>query len=179
MGHDAAFILRHMVRKRRRKKGIASMQFGGRYRFGTDRLSVWSALNDTAVLKAVIPGCEDIVWTSATTLDLAIKVSLGPIRPRFRGELALGNVVPATSYTLSGRGRGLLGLAHGAADVTLSDTVGGTLLTFAAHGGADQGIMRLGRSLIGDSAQKVIDGFFTAIGREMGVRVVALAPPDF
>ena len=34
--------------------------------------------------------------------------------------------------------------------------------------------MRLGKALIGNSAQKVIDGFFEAIGREMSVTVVPL-----
>ncbi len=35
-----------------------------------------------------------------------------------------------------------------------------TILAFAAVGKADGGIMRLGKALIGNSAQKVIDGFF-------------------
>ena len=45
------------------------MDFGGRYLFGATRADVWAALNDTAVLKAVIPGCERIDWTGPTTLD--------------------------------------------------------------------------------------------------------------
>ena len=45
-------------------------------------------------------------------------------------------------------------------------------------GKADGGIMRLGRTLIGKSAQRVIDGFFESIGREMGANVTALASPE-
>lgn len=152
------------------------MDFGGRYLFGAKRAEVWAALNDTRVLKAVIPGCERIDWTAADSLDLSIKVNFGIVQPVFSGDLILSNVHPAERYTLSGRGRGgILGLAHGAADISLSDAEGGTLLSFTADGKADGGIMRLGRALIGKSAQRVIDGFFESIGREMGANVTALS----
>ena len=108
-------------------------------------------------------------------LDLSIKVNLGIVHPVFAGDLALSNVVPAHSYTLSGRGRGgMLGLAQGDAHIRLEDAPDGTLLSFVAAGKADGGIMRLGKSLIGKSAQRVIDGFFESIGREMGANVTAL-----
>jgi len=155
------------------------MDFGGRYRFGAKRADVWAALNDVHVLKAVIPGCEFIDWTSPQTLDLRIKVSLGIVHPTFAGNLTLSNVHPAQRYTLSGRGRGgMLGLAQGAADISLADADNDTILSFAADGKADGGIMRLGRALIGKSAQRVIDGFFESVGREMGAIVTALPPPE-
>ena len=51
----------------------------------------------------------------------------------FAGELTLSNVLPAESYTLSGRGKGgMLGMAQAAADITLEDASEGTVLTFAA-----------------------------------------------
>ncbi len=152
------------------------MDFGGRYLFGAKRAEVWAALNDTRVLGAVIPGCQQIEWTSASTLELTIKVSLGIVNPTFAGELELSNVLPAQSYTLSGRGKGgMLGMARASADITLEDARSGTILSFEAGGHADGGIMRLGRQVIGNSAQKIIDGFFEAIGREMGVSVAPLA----
>lgn len=153
------------------------MDFGGRYLFHAKRAEVWAALNDVGVLKAVIPGCQAIEWTSPTTLDLRIKVNFGVIHPVFAGDLTLSDVHPAERYTLSGRGRGgLLGLAQGGADIALTDAEDGTLLSFAAKGKADGGIMRLGRALIGNSAQHVIDGFFERMGVIMGAKVTALAP---
>lgn len=150
------------------------MDFGGRYLFGAKRADVWAALNDTAVLKAVIPGCELIVWTGPSSLDLRVKVNLGLVHPVFAGSLELSNIQPALSYTLSGHGKGgLLGLAHAAADITLEDRADGTLLAFVAQGKADGGIMRLGKALIGNSAQAVINGFFERIGAAMGVSVSA------
>ena len=152
------------------------MQFGGSYLVSAPRATVWKALNDTAVLQAVIPGCKRIEWTSETTLELEIEVGLGLMSPTFTGDLELRNVVPAESYTLAGRGRGgLLGKAEAAADITLTDAGHDTHLVFAASGGADGGLMKLGKALIGNSAQKLIDGFFHRFGDAMGVEVKPLS----
>lgn len=152
------------------------MDFGGRYLLAASRESVWAALNDTAMLKAAIPGCESLDWTGPTTLDLAIKVNLGVVQPVFKGELGLSAIDPARTYTLTGRGKGgILGLAEGAADIALSDDPAGTRLEFIAHGGASGQIMKLGRALIGNSAQKVIDGFFERFAAAMGVGITVLA----
>ena len=151
------------------------MNFGGRYRIAAPRIAVWAALNDVAVLKAAIPGCHRIDWASETALDLEIKVNLGVVHPVFKGDLTLSGIVPAERYTLSGKGKGgLLGLAEGSADIVLSDDGEQTLLVFTAHGGASGQIMRLGKAIIGNSAQKVIDGFFESFGTAMGAGVTPL-----
>jgi len=151
------------------------MEFGGRYLFSAPRERVWAALNDTAVLKAAIPGCSRLDWTGENTLECEIKVNLGVMSPTFTGDLELRDVTPALRYTLAGRGRGgLLGKAEAAADIALTDVPGGTELTFTANGGADGGIMKLGRAVIGNSAQKIIDGFFERIGEAMSTEVIPL-----
>lgn len=155
------------------------MDFGGRYRIGARRDAVWAALNDPDMLKAAIPGCSHIAWSGEGTLDLEIKVNLGIMQPVFKGELALSNVTPAERYRLSGRGKGgLMGLAEGAADVVLSDAGEDTLLDFAAEGGASGQIMKMGKALIGNSAQRVIDGFFERFAAAMGADIEALERVD-
>jgi carbon monoxide dehydrogenase subunit G len=152
------------------------MNFGGRYRIAASRTAVWAALNDTAVLKAAIPGCHRIEWSGQTALDLEIKVNLGVVHPVFKGGLALSDIVPAERYTLSGKGKGgLLGLAEGSADIVLDDDGAHTLLLFEARAGASGQIMRLGKAVIGHSAQKVIDGFFERFGDAMGAEVTPLS----
>jgi len=155
------------------------MDFGGRYLVAAPRAAVWSALNDTAVLKAAIPGCHRIEWAGDATLDLEIKVNLGVVHPVFKGDLSLSDVVPAERYTLSGKGRGgLLGLAEGSAEIILTDSGEQTLLVFSAKGGASGQIMKLGKAIIGNSAQKVIDGFFERFGDAMGAAVTPLGADE-
>ena len=151
------------------------MDFGGRYLIAAPRVAVWAALNDAEMLKAAIPGCHSIVWSGPDTLDLEIKVNLGVVKPVFKGELALSNIVPAERYTLAGRGKGgLMGLAEGAADIVLTDSGAATELVFSAEGGASGQVMRLGKAIIGNSAQKIIDGFFERFGDAMGAKVTSL-----
>ena len=148
------------------------MEFGGKYLVSAPRQVVWKALNDTQVLKATIPGCRSIDWTGETTLELEIQVNLGLMQPVFSGDLELRDIIPAERYTLAGKGRGgLLGKAEAAADIVLTDAGHDTQLVFVANGGADGGIMKFGKALIGSSAQKVIDGFFERFGEAMGVEV--------
>ena len=97
------------------------------------------------------------------------------VHPVFKGDLALTGIVPAERYTLTGRGKGgLLGLAEGSADIVLSDRGEQTLLVFDAKGGASGQIMKLGKAIIGNSAQKIIDGFFERFGAAMGAEVTPL-----
>lgn len=153
------------------------MDFGGRYRLTADRQAVWAALNDTEILKACIPGCQRIDWITDSALEIEVAVNLGVVRPTFKGDLMLSNVEPASRYTLTGQGRGgLLGRAQASADIALSEIDGDTLLHFDATGGASGHIMKMGRALIGNSAQRIIDGFFERFGTAMGADVVPLAP---
>jgi carbon monoxide dehydrogenase subunit G len=105
---------------------------------------------------------------------MELQVSLGIARPTFAADLTLSEVSEAETYTLSGRGRGLLGRAEGAAKIALSDAGTGTELHFLATGGADGKIMSLGKALIGKSAQGVIDHFFAQFGSTFGATVTPL-----
>lgn len=150
------------------------MEFGGRYHFSAPRTAVWEALNDTDKLAAAIPGCKRLEWTGRDTLELELQVSLGIAKPTFAADLTLSEISDAETYTLSGRGRGLLGRAEGAAKIALTDSGSGTELRFLATGGADNRIMSLGQALIGKSAQHVIDHFFAEFGGTFGATVTPL-----
>ena len=153
------------------------MDFGGRYRIAATRNAVWEALNTPEMLRAAIPGCSHVAWTGPDTLDLEITVNLGVVKPVFKGGLTLSNVDVARSYTLAGKGKGgLMGLAEGAADITLDDDGEATILAFAAEGGASGQIMKLGKAIVGNSAQRIIDGFFERFAAAMGVEITALGP---
>ena len=150
------------------------MEFSGRYRFTAPRTAVWGALNDADKLRAAIPGCRRLEWTGRDSLELELEVGLGIMKAVFAGDLSLHDVVPAERYTLSGRGKGMLGRAEGAAKITLSDLGEDTELRFSAVGGADNTIMKLGKTLLGNAAQKMIDHFFSRFGETFGATVTPI-----
>lgn len=151
------------------------MNFKQAYHIAASRADVWQALNDTEVLAQTIPGCRKIEWISDTNLEAEIAVNLGVAKPAFKGDLLLSNVDAAKSYTLTGRGRGgIFGRAEGAADITLSDHGTGTRLAFSANGSASGQVAKLGASLLGAQAEKLIDGFFARFGDAMSAEVTPL-----
>ena len=47
---------------------------------------VYAALNDTAMLKAAIPGCEELNKTSDTEFVARVVAKIGPVKAGFGGK---------------------------------------------------------------------------------------------
>lgn len=141
------------------------MDLTGEERIEAPRQAVWDAMNDVAVLKPCIPGCETLEWVSDTDIQAAIKVNLGLIKIRFHGLLILSNLNPPFSYTISGEGQGsIAGFAVGSADVTLEEeTPDITILRYVINGDAGGKIAQLGTRYLGSAARKIADRFFANI----------------
>lgn len=137
------------------------MDITGQHKISASRDAVWQALNDAEVLKACIPGCEEIEQTSPTTLTAKVVQKIGPVKARFEGAIELLNIDAPASYTISGEGQGgVAGFAKGSADVVLTDEGDGTLLTYTAHGQVGGKLARLGSRLIDATAKKLAAKFF-------------------
>ena len=127
-----------------------------------DRMTVWAALNDAEVLKACIPGCEELTGSPAEGFSAVVKQKVGPVKATFRGEVTLSDVVEGVSYTISGEGKGgVAGFAKGAAQVSLSDAEGGgTDLHYDVDAKVGGKLAQLGSRLVDSFATKMADQFF-------------------
>jgi len=137
------------------------MDMTGEYRIGAPRATVWAALNDAAVLKACIPGCESLEKTSDTSFEATVVQKIGPVKATFHGVVQLENIVAPESYTLNGEGKGgVAGFAKGGADVRLGAEGNETILTYEAHAQVGGKLARLGSRLIDSTAKKLAGKFF-------------------
>jgi hypothetical protein len=127
-----------------------------------DRATVWAALNDADVLRACIPGCEELTGTPEDGFHAVVKQKVGPVKATFKGAVVLSDVTPNESYTISGEGKGgVAGFAKGAAVVRLSDAeAGGTDLHYDVQAKVGGKIAQLGSRLIDSFATKMADQFF-------------------
>lgn len=142
------------------------MDMTGEERIAAPREAVWKALNDTAVLKACIPGCESLERISDTELEATVGVKLGPVKARFNGKVELSNLNPPLSYTITGEGKGgIAGFAKGGADVTLIEEGGETVLAYTVNADVGGKIAQLGSRLISSSAKKLATQFFEKLGQ--------------
>ena len=155
------------------------MEMSGERQIAASRSEVWAALNDPEVLKACIPGCQEMEKTSDTGFTAKVVQKVGPVKATFTGEVELSDIVEGESYTISGKGKGgAAGGASGGAKVTLTDSDGGTLLNYVAEAKVTGKIAQLGSRLIDGFAKKMADQFFTKFQEEVEGSSAAEAAPE-
>jgi carbon monoxide dehydrogenase subunit G len=137
------------------------MDFTGRYVIAAPPLKVWDGINDPAILKACIPGCEQLDKTSATDFVATARLKIGPLSAAFKGKVTLTDLDPPHSLRLSGEGQGgVAGFAKGDAQVVLTPEGDGTLLSYTAKATVGGKLAQIGQRLIDGAAKQIADDFF-------------------
>lgn len=145
------------------------MELKGEYRIPAPRERVWSMLNDPAVLRACIPGCETLDGSIDEGFSARVTTKVGPVKATFNGNVELSNVNAPESYTISGEGKGgVAGFARGGADVHLAEDGGETVLTYTANAQVGGKLAQLGARLIDSTAKKLADQFFSCFAEKAG-----------
>jgi carbon monoxide dehydrogenase subunit G len=144
------------------------MEVKGEYLIANNREAVWDALNDPEILKACIPGCESLEQISDTEFEAKVTASIGPVKAKFNTSLKLENVRAPESYTLVGSSKGgAAGFGRGSADVTLSESDGGTRLNYSADFKIGGKLAQVGSRLVLAATKKTADDFFGSFSREL------------
>ncbi len=144
------------------------MDMTGEYRIPAPRDKVWAALNDPAMLKAALPGCESLEKVSDTEFAAVVVAKVGPVKAKFNGNVALSNLNPPQSYTIAGEGKGgAAGFAKGGAEVHLSEDDGATILRYTAKADVGGKLAQLGSRLIDGTAKKLADEFFNNFRQQL------------
>lgn len=152
------------------------MELKGEYRIPAAREQVWALLNDPAVLRECIPGCESLEGSASDGFAARVTTKLGPVKATFNGEVKLSNVNAPESYTISGEGKGgVAGFAKGSADVHLAPDGTGTLLSYTVNAQVGGKIAQLGSRLIDSTAKKLADQFFACFAAKAGAGATAEA----
>jgi uncharacterized protein len=147
----------------------SKMDLTGEYRIPAPRETVWAALNNPDVLKACIPGCEELNKTSDTELVAKVIAKIGPVKAAFGGKVTLSDLDPPNGYTNTGEGQGgAAGFAKGGAKVRLEAVDGGaaTVLHYAADAQIGGKLAQIGSRLVEGTAKKLADEFFAAFAAQ-------------
>jgi len=133
------------------------------------QVDVWAKLNDPAVLKACIPGCQSLETTEDNGFVAVAKVKLGPVSATFKGKVVLSDIDAPNSYKISGEGEGgVAGFAKGGAVVRLETVAEGTKLSYDVEAQIGGKLAQLGGRLINGVAKKMADEFFANFAKEVG-----------
>ncbi len=145
-----------------------AMTMQGEVMLPAGRERVWAALNDPEVLKACIPGVQELDKVSDTEFRATAKVAIGPVKATFKGGVNLSDLDPPHAYRISGEGQGgVAGFAKGGARVRLEEMQGMTKLVYDVEAQVGGKIAQLGGRLINGVAKKYADEFFAKFARHM------------
>jgi len=132
---------------------------------------VWAALNDPAMLKACVPGCESITLVADNIYDVLMVARVGPVAAKFKGKLSLSLVNPPDSYSLSFEGQGgPAGFAKGGAQVSLAAEGDQTRLSYDVKANVGGKLAQIGSRLVDAAARKVADDFFKSFNQKVAAQ---------
>jgi uncharacterized protein len=142
------------------------MQMNDSQRIPASKEKVWEALNDPAVLKQCIPGCQSLEMSSPTEMIATVVIKVGPVKATFGGKVTLSDLDPPNSYRISGEGNGgIAGFAKGGATVRLeSESPDITILRYEVDAQIGGKLAQLGGRLIDSTAKKLAGEFFASFG---------------
>jgi len=137
------------------------MEIKGAYKIAAARTKVWAALNDPAVLRKCLPGCEKLEKESDTAFSATVKTKIGPVSARFAGAVTLEDLDPPNGYRIVGEGKGgVAGFAKGHAKVTLTEDGSATVLAYDADAKVGGKLAQIGSRLVAGTIRKLTDEFF-------------------
>lgn len=129
----------------------------------------WRALNDPAILKDCIPGCESLERTGENEYEVVMTAKVGPVNAKFKGRMTVADADPPRAYTLVFEGQGgVAGFAKGRASVELTPEDAGTRLAYNAKATVGGKLAQVGARLIDGVARKMASQFFSAFNRRVG-----------
>jgi carbon monoxide dehydrogenase subunit G len=155
------------------------MDMTGEYRIPAPRETVWRALNDAEILKQCIPGCETVDKVSDTEFTARVAIAVGPVKAKFSGKVALADLKPPESYTISGEGQGgVAGFGKGSATVRLeAEAPAVTMLRYTAQASVGGKLAQIGARLVDATARKLADEFFGKFAAVVGAPAEPAAAP--
>ena len=128
--------------------------------------ATWKALNDPAVLKDCIPGCESIERTGDNAYDVVLTAKVGPVSAKFKGKMTVTDADPPRQYTLAFEGQGgVAGFAKGEATVKLAPEGDSTRLSYSAKASVGGKLAQVGARLIDGVAKQLSGKFFESFNQ--------------
>ena len=130
--------------------------------------AVWAALFDPEVLKACVPGCQELTGSAEDGYEATVVQKVGPVKATFKGTVTMSDVVPGESCTLTGEGKGgAAGFAKGEARVRLEPIGTGTRLSYDVDAKVGGKLAQLGSRIVDGFARRMAGDFFTRFQSEI------------
>jgi len=144
------------------------MEMTGEQLIHASQAETWAALNDPAILKECVPGCESIERTSDNEYLVQMTARVGPVSAKFKGKMTLSDIKAPDSYSIAFEGQGgVAGFAKGGAEVRLAAEGHDTRLAYKVKANVGGKLAQIGSRLVDAAANKVVNEFFNAFNEKI------------
>jgi len=136
------------------------MKLEGSYDVKAPRQKVWDAFLDPETLRKAIPGCEKLELIGNDEYKATLKIGVAAVKGTFEGKVRLLEKKPPESYRLAAEGSGGPGFVRADTLITLTDTDGGTRVSYSADVQIGGLIAGVGQRMLGGVSKMMADQFF-------------------
>ena len=136
------------------------MKIEGGHEISVPRQRVWDAFLDPERLRQAIPGCERLEALGNDEFKATMKVGVAAVKGTFEGKVRLSDKKAPDSYRMAVEGSGGPGFVRGEAVMTLTDTPGGTRVSYSADVQVGGLIAGVGQRMLGGVSKMMADQFF-------------------
>jgi len=149
------------------------MKIEGSYPFAAPRDVLWPMLLDPKVLASVMPGCEELETVGENQYQGILKLKVGPVQGKFKGDIELTNIETLQSFTLTVNGTGAPGFVKGVGSLRLE--ANGDMTTLHYDGDAQVGgrLASVGQRLLDTTANAIIRQSLEGLGQQVQTRMMA------
>ena len=145
------------------------MRFSGERQVRTSVEHVWAALHDREVLRAAIPGCEDLVPLDAGRYAATLAARVGPVADTYRGAFSIEDLCALSELRVRVEGLGRFGRLELDLHVSLTSGrwPGATALRYDAHTTVSGFVARLGNATLTVAGNHLTGCFFRELDRSL------------
>ena len=122
--------------------------------------AVWRSLHDVAVLRATVPGCQELTQTSPDTFTGAATVGIAVIKGLYKGTLRLIEEREPEFARIAVHAKSGHAEISGDGELSLEASDGGTLLRYKGEARISGPIAVVGQRLLPAASKSLTEQFF-------------------
>lgn len=154
------------------------MNLEGSYTFYAPRQVVWDSLMTPDVLARVLPGCEKLEQVGDDEYEAVLKIRVGPVQGKFKGNVKIADMVEPESYSMTVDGKGAPGFMKGTGYVKLEEQGQATVLHYTGDAQVGGRIAQVGQRLLDSSAKALTRQSLDGLNKQVLARAQGDTSPD-
>ena len=144
------------------------MKLAGEHTLKAGRNMIWDMLMDPDRLVNITPGISELIRTSDSSFEAISEVKIGPVKGKFKGDLALEDMIKPESFTLKVKQNSKIGNANAVISINLKEVGNGhTSIDFDGNVQMSGLLARTGARVVSGVANSLTKQFFDAFEKEI------------